>query len=145
MKKRLAAIRKYSNIQKVLNDIIKDNEKEIIAMNRDQMWEDGITDVNNPGSILEYAPSTVQSKKKRARYKRTDHITLKWSGDYHKGMKIKQEPAQFTIISTNIPYPGFMDGRFGNSLGLVADNIQELRLLIKSDLTIGFRDAYQSA
>ena len=67
MKKRLAAIRKYSNIQRVLNRIIKDNETEIIAMNRDQMWEDGITDVNNPGSILEYAPSTAAQKRKRER------------------------------------------------------------------------------
>ena len=144
MKKRLAAIRKYNNMPRVLNRIIKDNEPEIIAMNRDQMWEDGIVDVNNPSAILDYAPSTVQSKKRRARYKRTDHITLKWSGDYHKGMKIKQEPEQFTIISTKVPYPGFMDGRFGNSLGLIEENKEELRQLIKSDLIIGFKDALQN-
>lgn len=128
----------------VLNRIIKDNEPEIIAMNRDQMWEDGIVDVNNPSAILEYAPSTLRSKKKRARYKRTDHITLKWSGDFHKGMKLKMEPEQFTIISTKLPYQGFMDGRFGNALGLTNENKEELRKLIKSDLILGFKNAVQN-
>ena len=145
MKKKLAAIRKYNNMPKMLNRIIKDNETEIVAMNRDQMWEDGITDVNNPSSILQYAPSTVQSKKKRARYKRTDHITLKWTGDFHKGMKLKIEPDQFQIISSNLPYQGFMDGRFGNALGLTAENKEQLRELIRSDLIIGFRDAVQNS
>ena len=144
MKNKLAAIKKYSNMTSVLNRIIKDNEPEIIAMNRDQMWEDGIVDVNNPSAILEYAPSTLRSKKKRARYKRTDHITLKWSGDFHKGMKLKMEPEQFTIISTKLPYQGFMDGRFGNALGLTNENKEELRKLIKSDLILGFKNAVQN-
>ena len=144
MKAKLAAIRKYNNMPKMLNRIIKDNETEIVAMNRDQMWEDGIVDVNNPGAILQYAPSTIASKKKRARYKRTDHITLKWTGAFHKGMKLKIEPEQFQIISSNLPYSGFMDGRFGDSLGLTETNKEELRKLIKSDLIIGFRDAVQN-
>ena len=145
MKKKLAAIRKFSNMQRVLNRIIKDNTPEILALNRDQMWEEGIVDVNNPSAILQYAPSTVAAKKKRARYKRTDHITLKWTGDFHKGMFIKQEPDQFTIMSKNVPYPGFMDGRFGNALGLTEKSKEELRKLIKADLIIGFKDAVQNA
>ena len=145
MKAKLAAIRKYNNIQRVLNRIIKDNETEILALNRDQMWEEGITDVNNPSSILQYQPSTVASKKKRARFKRTDHITLKWTGEFHKGMKIKQEPDQFTIISTKLPYTGFMDGRFGNSLGLTEKSLVELRRLVKEDLITGFKDAIQNS
>ena len=138
-------VRRYNNFSKVLNSIIKDNEKEIIAMNRDQMWEDGVIDVNNPKAILHYAPSTIQSKSKRAKFKRTDHITLKWKGDYHKGMKLKIEPEQFSIISTKVPYDGFMDGRFGNSLGLTPESKENLRELIADDLIIGFRDAVQNA
>ena len=145
MKKKLAAIRKFSNMQRVLNRIIKDNTPEILALNRDQMWEEGIVDVNNPSAILQYAPSTVKAKKKRARYKRTDHITLKWKGDFHKGMYIKQEPDKFTIMSKNVPYPGFLDGRFGNALGLTEKSKEELRKLIKADLKIEFKDAVQNA
>ena len=144
MKAKLSAIRRYSNMPKMLNRIIKDNETEIIAMNRDQMWEDGVTDVNNPGSILQYQPSTIESKKKRAKFKRTDHITLKWTGDFHKGMKLKIEPEQFHIISTKLPYSGFMDGRFGDSLGLTEENKEELRKLIKSDLILGFKNGVQN-
>ena len=145
LKSKYAAVRKYSNFQKILNDIIKDNEKEILALNRDQMWEQGITDVNNPNSILQYAPSTIQSKKKRAKYKRTDHITLKWTGDFHKGMFLKIEPDQFTIMSKNVPYQGFMEGRFGNALGLTAESKNELRKLIKNDLILGYKNAVQNA
>lgn len=144
LKRKYAKIYKYANFARVLNQIIKDNEQEIIAMNRDQMWEDGTIDVNSPGS-MQYAPSTIRSKKRYAKYKRTDHITLKWTGDFHKGMKLKIEPEQFTIISTNVPYPGFSEGRFGNALGLTAENKDELRKLVKSDLIIGFRDAVQNS
>lgn len=144
MKKKLAAIRKYSNITRVLNRIIKDNELEILALNRDQMYEEGIIDVNNPSAIIQYAPSTVKAKQKRAKFKRTDHITLKWDGDFHKGLFIKIEEKLFTIKSKNLPYPGFLDGRFANALGLTEASKEELRKLIKSDLIIGFKDAVQN-
>ncbi len=142
--KKLAAVRKFKNFPKVLNAIIKDNAPEILAMNRDQMWEDGIIDVNNPGNILDYAPSTIRQKRKRAKFKRTDHITLKWSGAFHKGMKLKIEQDQFTIISDKVPYPGFLDGRFGNTLGLTKDSLSELRELVTSDLILGFKNAVQN-
>ena len=144
MKVKYARIKKYSNFARVLNQIIKDNEKEIIALNRDQMWEQGIVDINNPSAMM-YAPSTVKAKKRYAKYKRTDHITLKWTGDFHKGLKLKIEPEQFTIYSTNVPYPGFMDGRFGNALGLTEESKNELRELVKTDLIIGFKDAIQNS
>ena len=143
--KKYAQIRKFSNFPRVLNRIIKDNEKEILALNRDQMYEEGIIDVNNPSNILQYAPSTIKQKKRRAKFKRTDHITLKDMGDYHKGMYLKIEADQFTIMSKNVPYAGFMEGRFGSSLGLTEDSLKEVRILTKDDLLIGFRDAYQSA
>ena len=142
--KKLAQVRKFKNFPKLLNRIIKDNEKEIIALNRDQMWEEGIIDVNNPRNILDYAPSTIRQKKKSAKFKRTDHITLKWTGDFHKGMKLKIEPDQFTIFSTNVPYSGFSEGRFKDALGLTKESLSELKGLVKSDLIIGFKDVLQN-
>lgn len=147
--KKLAKVRKYKNFPRVLNRIIKDNEIEILALNRDQMWEDGIVDVNNPSSILHYAPSTIRQKKKRARYKRTDHITLKDQGDFHKKMKLKIEPDQFIITSTDSKWPKFSSGewgqgRFENALGLTPKSLTELKKLIKSDLIIGFKNAIQN-
>ena len=148
--RKLAKIRKYKNFPRILNEIIKDNEPEILAMNRDQMWEEGIVDIHNPSAILSYAPSTEKQKKKRARYKRTDHITLKWSGSFHDKMKLVIKATEFWITSTDEKWSKFSSGawgqgRFENALGLVKKNVENLRQLVKSDLIIGFRDRIQNA
>lgn len=147
--RKLKSVRKLKNFPRVLNAIIKDNEPEILALNRDQMWEEGIVDVNNPRAILDYAPSTIKQKKKRARYKRTDHITLKWTGSFHDKMKIVIKSTYFFITSKDFKWSKFESGewgqgRFENALGLTEDSLGELRDLVKSDLILKFRDALQS-
>ena len=137
-------------MSKVLNDIIKANTSEILDMNREQMWEEGIVDVNNPSSILQYAPSTIKHKKKRARYKRTDHITLKDMGDFHAKMKLIIKADEFVITSSDTKWSHFSSGdwgqgRFENALGLTEKNIGVLREYVKSDLIIGFKDALQNS
>ena len=148
--KKLARIRKYKNFPRVLNRIIKDNELEILSLNRDQMYEEGVVDVNNPRAILNYAPSTLKQKRKRAKYKRTDHITLKWAGGFHDKMKLLIKPDHFIITSTDEKWSNFSSGawgggRFENALGLTDKSKSELRQLIKSDLIIQFRDAIQNS
>ena len=148
--KKLASIRKFKNFPRVLNRIIKDNEKEILALNRDQMWEAGIVDVTRPGNILDYAPSTVRQKKRRARFKRTDHITLKWTGSFHDKMKLVIKPEEFVITSTDPKWNKFSSGewgqgRFENALGLTPESMVQLRVLIKSDLILGFKNALQNS
>ena len=147
--KKLARVRKYKSFPAILNNIIKDNEPEILAMNRDQMWEDGIVDVNNPKNILEYAPSTIKQKKKRARYKRTDHITLKWAGSFHDKMKLVIKATEFFITSTDEKWSKFGSGtwgqgRFENALGLTKDSLSMLRDLIKDDLILKGKNDLQS-
>jgi len=141
---------RYKDFNKIMNIILKDNELEILALNREQLYEEGVIDVNNPSNILQYAPSTLKQKKKRARYKRTDHITLKWTGSFHDKMKIKYGTDQFIITSTDFKWPEFSSGswgggRFANALGLTDKSKSELRELVKSDLIIGFKDALQNA
>ena len=147
---KLAAIRKYKNFPKVLNDIIRFNSAEIIDMNREQMWEDGVVDVNNPSTILNYAPSTIKQKRRRSKYKRTDHITLKDMGDFHKKMKLIIKKDYFIITSTDDKWGHFSSGdwgggRFQNALGLTAKNKSVLRGYIKSQLRIDFKDAIQNS
>ena len=147
--KKLAAIRKYKNMDRALNGIIKDNDLEIFAMNRDQMYEDGIVDVVS-GKSYDYAESTLKQKKKRAKYKRTDHITLRWTGSFYDKMKLVIKDTYFYITSKDAKWPKFSSGewgqgRFENALGLTKENKSELRELVKSDLIIGFRDAIQNS
>jgi len=147
---KLARVKKLKNFPAVLNRIIKDNSVEIIAMNRDQMWEEGIVDVNNPRAILSYAPSTIKQKKRRSRYKRTDHITLKDMGGFHEKMKLVIKATEFWITSTDAKWSKFSSGewgqgRFQNALGLTKTNINMLRELIKFDLILMGKDAVQNS
>ena len=146
---KLKRVRKLRNFPVVLNRIIKDNSPEIIAMNRDQMWEEGIVDVNNPRAILSYAPSTIKQKKRRSRYKRTDHITLKDMGGFHEKMKLVIKATEFWITSTDAKWSKFSSGewgqgRFQNALGLTKKNIAQLRELVKFDLILMGKDAVQN-
>ena len=148
--KKLARIRKYKNFPKVLNDIIRYNREEILDMNRNQMWEEGVVDVNNPQAILSYAPSTIKQKRKRAKYKRIDHITLKDMGKFHAKLKLIIKNDYFVITSTDDKWGHFSSGdwgggRFQNALGLTEKNKSVLRGYIKSDLIINFKDAVQNS
>ena len=149
LQQKYAKVRKYKNFPRVLNTIIKDNELEILAMNRDQMYEDGIVDVLRPTQTYDYKPSTIRQKKRRAKYKRTDHITLRWTGSLYDKMKLVIQAAQFYITSKDSKWPKFSSGewgkgRFENALGLTPKNVGELRQLIKSDLIVQFKDAWQN-
>jgi len=146
--KKLARIRKYKNFPRVLNRIIKDNELEILSLNRNQMYEEGIVDVKNNLQWF-YQPSTIKHKKKHSKFKRTDHITLKDFGDFYKKMKLLIKADHFIITSTDDKWPHFSsgdwgEGRFQNALGLTEKNKSVLRGYIKSDLIIQFRDAIQN-
>ena len=146
--RKLARVRKYKNFPRILNNIIKDNESEILAMNRDQMWEDGIVDVKR-NLQWDYQPSTIKQKKRKAKFKRTDHITLKWTGSFHDKMKLIIKPKSFIITSTDEKWTQFSsgnwgEGRFKNALGLTKKSLSQLRELVRSDLIVGFKDAIQN-
>lgn len=146
---KLAAVRKYKNFPRVLNGIIRDNRLEILDMNKEQMWEDGIVDVKN-NLQWSYQPSTIKCKKKHAKYKRTDHITLRDQGSFYDKMKLIINSDNFVITSTDDKWTYFSsgewgEGRFKNALGLTDKNLNILRGYIKSDLIINFKDAVQNS
>lgn len=143
VKSRLKKLRKYSDMGVVLNRILKRLEKDILNLNRDQMYEDGIMDVKNPNSILHYAPSTIKNKKSRAKFKRTDHITLKWEGDFHKTLKIKYEKDAILIFSEDKKWKAWLSpqDRFENALGLTNESLSLLRDWVKFELIKDVRNA----
>jgi len=146
---KLAAIRKYKNFPKVLNDIIRYNRDEILDMNKEQMYEDGIVDVVR-NLQWDYQPSTIKRKKKHSKFKRTDHITLRDFGDFYDKMKLIIKDTFFYITSTDDKWAHFSsgdwgEGRFQNALGLTAKNKSVLRGYIKSQLRIDFKDAIQNS
>lgn len=147
--KKLRKVAMFSNFEHVLNSIIKDNQKEIIALNRDQMWEEGIVDVKR-NLQWDYQPSTIRQKKRKAKFKKTSFITLRWEGDFYDKMKLVIKPKSFIITSTDEKWDFFKsgkwgEGRFKDALGLTKESLSELRELVKSDLIIGFKHAIQSS
>lgn len=126
---------KAISFDRLFDRIIKDNSKKILDMNRDQMYEDGVMDIANPGNTLQYAPSTIKSKK-RAKYNKTEFITLKWQGDFHKSVKIKITPNEIFFVSDNEIWGQYLEtqDRFKNALGLTDENEDALRDLVKEEM-----------
>ena len=136
VKKKLKKLNKFSNMNVVLNRILKQFEKDILNLNRDQMYEDGVMDINNPSSILHYAPSTIKNKKGRAKFPRVDHITLKWEGDFHKTLKIEYGKDFILIFSEDNKWKSYLEpqDRFENALGLTNESLALLRDWVKEEL-----------
>ena len=136
-------MKKFSNIDSVMTKILKTMRKAIINMNKDQMYEMGVMDRNNPSAILHYAPSTIKNKKSRAKFPRTDHITLKWSGDFHKSLKIKYEDDGFLIFSEDEKWKAYLEPQyvFENALGLTDESLSLLREWVRDELIKRFKYA----
>ena len=126
------------NMPNIANDIfkkaVKENEKAILDLNREQMYEHGIVDVNKPTQSLQYSNLTKQFKtgavagRKPAKYPRIDHITLKWDGTFHKSLKVKFLDNYFIIWSSDPTWVFDLElqTRFENALGLTVGSIDKL-------------------
>lgn len=127
---RLAAI----NLRTLFDVILKENENYICELNRDQMYEEGVMNVTT-GQKEKYAASTIKAKK-RAPFPKTDFITLKWTGEFHGGLKIMIFKDKFVIQSKNMIWGNYLEpqDRFGHALGLTKDNKSELRELMRDEL-----------
>ena len=80
--------------------------------------------------------------KRRAKYKRTDHITLKWEGRFHKSLKILIFADKLVIASKNVIWSKYLEtqSRFENALGLTEDNIKKARDIIRPEFIKLFRN-----
>ena len=91
---------------KLFVEILKDSnvQAQIIDFNLEQMYEGGIDSDGN--SLGQYAQITVSYWKPLARSLgndgRTDHITLKDTGEFYKSFKIKLENDGFRITANSI-------------------------------------------
>ena len=133
-----AKLEKWNKIDTsiLLNEILKRNEQYIINLNRNQLFDDGIVDSENPNRIYPYAESTRKQKIKKAKFPKVDFITLKWDGIFQDGMFIEYLRDRIRINSTDEKWNKFRlwDDRFTNALGLTRENFKELISLIRREL-----------
>jgi hypothetical protein len=128
---RLTAI----SILTLFDEVLKENETLILDLNRDQMYDDGTVNVENPTLREQYALSTIRAKRK-APFPKTDFITLKWFGTFYSQMKLIIFRDTFVIQSDNSIWANFLEpqDRFGKALGLTAKSKDELRDVMKNEL-----------
>lgn len=134
--KRLRAI----NIDRLLDKILKKNRVKILDMNRSQMWDKGIVDVKDPGRKEKYSPATIRAKK-RSPFNKTEFVTLKDKGKFHRDLKLEISKEEI-LIKSDTPYWKYHERgeRFGNALGLTEDNISKLRELVKEEILEKIKD-----
>jgi hypothetical protein len=123
------------NTGRLFDEVLKENETAICDMNRDQMYNKGTVNVNKPGMTEKYAESTKRAKSK-APFNKTDHVTLKWFGNFHESLKIIIFRDKFVISSQNKIWANYLEplSRFGSALGLTQKSKGELRDLARDEM-----------
>lgn len=102
-----------------IKGLVVDEQEYIKELNREQMYEQGAMNVDNPQK-LKYAESTIRQKKMKAKYKKTDFITLRWMGDFYNSLKVLFFSDSFTISSDSLIWANYLEpqSRFEKALGL---------------------------
>lgn len=127
---RLTAI----NLRTLFDSVLKDNEDYICTLNRDQMYDEGVMNVKT-GKKEQYAASTKRAKRK-APFNKTEFVTLKWFGNFHKELRLLIFRDTFVIQSNNSIWGKYLETqtRFESALGLTKESKNELRELARDEL-----------
>jgi hypothetical protein len=110
---------------------IIENKDSILDANRSQMYDRGQIDVTRPDYREKYAASTIKQKRKKARFPKTDFITLKWEGDFHDSMKLLIFQDTIVIQADDLKWANWLEDRFSNALGLTEDSLKVIRDKVK--------------
>ena len=70
------------NINRIIDEALKEVENFILDLNREQLYEKGEIDVTRPGLKEHYAEGTIRQKRKKAKFKKTEFVTLRWEGSF---------------------------------------------------------------
>ena len=110
------------NSPEIVIAVLQRFEKQVLDMNRDQLYEKGI---NHDGeSIGRYAPSTVREKRKKGQP--TDRVTLRDKGDFHDEFFIDYDPDAAYIESRDQKTPTLVTDWGPRIFGLTEENLQIL-------------------
>lgn len=90
----LDRVNKINPVKAWIYAIDKNVREEIVLYNtEDQLWSDGVDSLGN--DLGDYQPVTVDIK--RSKGQRTDHITLKDTGEFYDSFKVTVQKDSFTI------------------------------------------------
>ena len=137
--KRLQAV----DLHQIVNDAAKKAEDQIIMLNQDQMYNEGVLDVEKPNRKEKYAASTIRQKKRKAKYKKTEFIMLRWFGDFYDAMKIIFFKDWFVLASDDLKWANWLEpqDRFGHALGLTDKSRSILKTILKPGIITRLKKA----
>lgn len=102
-------------------DAVVENEKDIVRLNVDQLYLEGINSLGV--SIDSYAPySPLTIKMKTAKGQPVDRVTLRDTGDFHRGFHVVADSGGFIITSSDGKTDDLMSKYRGSVFGLTKDN-----------------------
>jgi hypothetical protein len=117
------------DINRIFDEALKEIEKFILELNREQLYEAGIIDVKEPGKREHYAKGTIRQKIKKAKFKKTEFVTLRWEGDFYDSFELIIFKEKFVIQAKDLKWGNWLEPnpRFGNALGLTEESKNRLR------------------
>lgn len=136
------AIDFFENIDKIIDEtiieLLKENEKVIIQMNIDQLY----SGIDNDGVKIKppYKPSTIKRKKKKGQP--FNRVTTRDEGDHHESLFVVFGQDEFEIDTEDFKKQ-YLVRKYGKKLyGLTEENIENLRSLIRDDLSKAIKEKF---
>lgn len=117
------------DINKIVDDSLREIEKFILELNQKQLYEEGVIDVTKPSFRDHYSKGYIAQKKKNATFKKTEFVTLKYDGDFYNSFKLIILKDIIIIDATDKKWRDWLEPneRFENALGLTEKSKEELR------------------
>uniref|UniRef100_A0A6M3M5E1 Uncharacterized protein n=1 Tax=viral metagenome TaxID=1070528 RepID=A0A6M3M5E1_9ZZZZ len=112
------------NINRIIDEALKEVENFILDLNREQLYEKGEIDVTRPGLKEHYAEGTIRQKRKKAKFKKTEFVTLRWEGDFYDSFQLIIFKEKFIIQAKDLKWSNWLEPnpRFGKALGLTEES-----------------------
>ena len=107
-------------------------KKEIIKLNTiDQLYEKGIDSLSD--SLGDYSDFTIGLKRQKGQ--RTDHITLKDTGDFYNSFRVSVTKSAIVINATTQKEDNDLAEQFGQEIiGLTDENLEVITQMILTNI-----------
>jgi len=116
------------DINRILDECLKETEEFILELNKDQLYEKGQINVNEPNQKEKYSASYKGFKARKATFKKTEFVTLRFDGVFYDSFKLIIFEKEFLISATDLKWNWFeKNERFKNALGLTNESKEKLR------------------
>jgi len=116
------------DINKILDECLKEIEDFILELNRDQLYEKGQINVNEPQKREKYSAAYKRFKERKATFKKTEFVTLRFDGEVYDSFKLIIFEKVFLISATDLKWNWLGENeRFKNALGLTEESKTKLR------------------